>query len=167
MYAGAERSDASASAPLAAQDTGGAVGSSGTGTNVQEADVDESDIAKTDGSTCGADLGARAGGHRRVRRPALASCRARRCPVRRWRRPELLLRDDQVVVVGDEVTDNVFYGGDDRTLPARAVDRRPARIVISFDLGDPSAPEVTDHQVVDGGAMLDAGSTPTAPSASW
>ena len=50
MYAGAERSDAAASAPLAAQDTGGAVGSSGTGTNTQEADVDESDIAKTDGS---------------------------------------------------------------------------------------------------------------------
>ena len=50
MYAGAERSDAAASAPLAAQDTSGAVGSSGTGTNTQEADVDESDIAKTDGS---------------------------------------------------------------------------------------------------------------------
>ena len=31
-------------------DTGGAVGSSGTGTNTQEADVDESDVAKTDGS---------------------------------------------------------------------------------------------------------------------
>ncbi len=155
MYAGAERSDAAASAPLAAQDTSGAVGSSGTGTNTQEADVDESDIAKTDGSLVvrisGRELvvtdvsGSRP---RELSRTTLPG----QSPGQRLGQPELLLRDDHVVVVGDEVPDPVLYGGDDRSfLPVPSTETRTH--VISFDLGDPSAPVVTDHQVVDGGAI--------------
>ena len=52
----------------ARRDAAGAVGSSGTGTNTQEADVDESDVAKTDGSLVVRVTGRVPGGHRRLRR---------------------------------------------------------------------------------------------------
>ena len=145
----AERSEASASL-----DTAGAVGSSGTGTNTQEADVDESDVAKTDGSLVV-----------RVTDQSLVVTEVSGgTPVELSRtplpgptlvRPELLLHDDRVVVVGDELGPGWGWPGDapiDRTfLPGRPADTRAH--VISFDLADPAAPTVTDDRVVDGGAL--------------
>ena len=130
-----------------------AVGSSGTGTNVQEADVDEADVAKTDGRrvvrVAGNDLvvtdvtGTRPRELSRTPLPGPALAR-----------PELLLRDDRLLVVGDEQPR--MYGG-----PVDASGRAflPVRReqthahLMSFDLSDPSAPRFTGDRAVDGGAV--------------
>ncbi len=145
----ADRSEAAASA-----DAAGAVGSSGTGTNTQEADVDESDVAKTDGS-----LVVRVTG-----RSLVVTDVSGEAPVEVSRtplpgptlvRPELLLHGDRVVVVGDELGPGWGWpegAAIDRTfLPGRPGDTRAH--VVSFDLADPAAPTVTDDRVVDGGAL--------------
>ncbi|QWZ08262.1 beta-propeller domain-containing protein [Nocardioides panacis] len=145
----AERSGSSASL-----DAAGAVGSSGTGTNTQEADVDESDVAKTDGSLV-VRLADRSLVVTDVSGAAPVELSRTRLPGPALVRPELLLHDDHVVVVGDEPGPGVGWpegAAIDRTfLPGRPGDTRAH--VISFDLADPAAPTVTDQQVVDGGAL--------------
>ena len=154
----AERSGASSAlAPAAAQgfaaDASGAVGSSGTGTNTQEADVDESDIAKTDGSVV-----VRVSGRQLVVTDVTGEVPRElsrtTLPGPALSAPELLLRDDRVIVVGDEQT-SYSYRGDvivDRTfLPLPQGDTH-ARI-LSVDLSDPSSPRVTGNQAIDGGAI--------------
>ena len=78
------------------------VGSSPTGTNVQATEVDEPNVAKTDGRLVVRLSGADAGRHRRLRRPPRASCRRTRLPGRTPVQPELLLRGRHVVVLGSE-----------------------------------------------------------------
>jgi hypothetical protein len=146
----AERSTAGA---LDAAGPGTAVGSSGTGTNTQEADVDEADVAKTDGS-----LVVRISGRELVVTDVSADLprELSRTPLPgpAMNQPELLLRDRHVLVVGDEA--GPVYWRDDVlpgriALPAGPQDTR-AR-VISLDLSDPSAPQVTGQRTVDGGAI--------------
>jgi len=130
-----------------------AVGSSGTGTNVQEAGVDEGDVAKTDGSLvvriAGRDLvvtGVSGDQPRELSRTRL--------PGPMLNQPELLLRDRHVLVVGDETGPVYWRGGivsDRGFLPYR-----PPVIhahLVSVDLSDPSAPRITDHRTIDGGAI--------------
>lgn len=150
----AERSVA---APSVAGDTtgstAGAVDSSGTGTNTQETDVDESDVAKTDGSVVVRVSGAQLvvtdvtdGRPRELSRTTL--------PGPPLEAPELLLRDETVLVVGDERMSYPSVGDPvpDRTfLPVRPVDTRTH--VLSVDLSDPASPRFTGHQAIDGGAI--------------
>ena len=146
----ADRSEAAASA-----DAAGAVGSSGTGTNTQEADVDESDVAKTDGSLVVRVTRPVPGGHRRLRRGARRgvphpaaradpgpprAAAARRPGGRGGRRARPGLRGWPE----GAAIDRTF-------LPGRPGDTRAH--VVSFDLADPAAPTVTDDRVVDGGAL--------------
>jgi hypothetical protein len=138
-----------------------AVGSSRTGTNVQEQDVDEADVAKTDGR-----LVVRVVDGRLVvtdvsgTRPRQLSATA--LPGPRLDRPELVLDGDQVVVVGDEP--RTWYPGwpdlgrDDtgadpvpRFVPP--VTRAARARITTVDLGDPAAPRVTGEHRVDGGAL--------------
>ncbi len=154
----AERNAAGLGAPQAGspqgQDDPGTVGSSGTGTNVQEADVDESDVAKTDGRIVVRILGRElvvtdvSTGHpRELSRTTL--------PGPALLRPELLLREDRVVVVGDEQQPSVPEGlveDSARTfMPPRPSQARAH--LVSFDISDPAAPRVTDDRTVDGGAV--------------
>ncbi|CAN5596014.1 hypothetical protein BH10ACT10_BH10ACT10_19560 [soil metagenome] len=143
----------SASTPTYAADTAGAVASSGTGTTTQEADVDESDVAKTDGS-----LVVRISDRQLVvtdvtgARPREVSRTTLPGPA--LQSPELLLRDGTVLVVGDERTSYPFLedGVRDRTfLPVRPVD--PRTHALSVDLGDPASPRFTGNQAIDGGAI--------------
>jgi Beta propeller domain len=145
-----ERSTAGA-LDAASPDT--AVGNSGTGTNTQEADVDEADVAKTDGS-----LVVRISGRELVvtdvagDQPRELSRTSLPGPALNL--PELLLRDRHVLVVGDEAGP-VYWRGDvlpGRIAPPIGPQETRAR-VISFDLSDPSAPQVTDQRTVDGGAI--------------
>lgn len=145
----AERTDAALAGPAGQADLG-AVGSSGTGTNVQEADVDEADVAKTDGRVV-----VRVTGRQLVvtdvstRRPRELSRTTLPGPA--LLRPELLLRDDRVLVVGDEQPPTSPEG-----VPGRMFLPRPGETrthLVSLDLGDPAAPRVTDDRTVDGGAV--------------
>jgi hypothetical protein len=130
-----------------------AVGSSGTGTNTQEANVDEGDVAKTDGS-----LVVRIA-DRELVVTDVSGTQARelsriRLPGPMLNQPELLLRDRHVLVVGDEAGPVYWRGGivpDRGFLPFRP----PVTHVhlFSVDLADPSAPKITDHRTVDGGAI--------------
>jgi len=131
----------------------GAVGSSSTGTNVQEASVDESDVAKTDGRllvrVVGDELvvtdvsGSRP---RELSRTAL--------PGPRLSHPELLLRDRRVVLVGDEAGP-AYWGGtfedSGRILPSGPADSRTH--LLAVDLDEPAAPRVTSRRSVDGGTV--------------
>ncbi len=93
--------------PLAAVDRaseGGAVADSGvsnsdTGTNVQEAGVDEPDVAKTDGRLLVRVGGAGPAGHDVTGDRAAAARRGSGCPGRAAGARELLLVDDTVLVV--------------------------------------------------------------------
>jgi hypothetical protein len=141
--------------PLSAgkADASPARGSSGTGTNVQEADVDEADVAKTDGR-----LLVRLVGQALVvtdvsgDRPRELSRTP--LPVPRLARPELLLRGDRVLVVGDEqprLYATPFDGPDRTFLP---VPRQETHAhLLSFDLTDPADPRLTVDRSVDGGAV--------------
>ena len=116
----------------AASDAHGAVGNSGTGTNVQEAGVDEPDVAKTDGSLLVRALG------RRLVVVDVSGDRPRelsrtRLPGNRIQGTELLLVGSTVVALASEGTE---VG--DRTHVTRV------------DLGDPARPAVLSHQRVDG-----------------
>ncbi len=140
-----------------------AVGSSPTGTNVQEAGVDEPDTAKTDGTVLVRVRG------RSVVVADVASDRPRelsrlRIPGPRLQNPELLLVGHTVLVLGDEQT---FWGGPvpllrsapDRPAPAPGrvalpVRPQPGRVhLVSIDITDPAAPRVTSDQRVDGGLV--------------
>ena len=136
--------DRASAAPGAALDA--AAGSSDTGTNVQEAGVDEPDLAKTDGEilvrVAGPDLvvvdvtGDRARPLSRTRLPGSWSGNR-----------ELLLVGDTVLVVGAEagwgpLVDTSFRVGPG-VLPTRTH-------LTAVDVSDPSAPLIGSHQRVDG-----------------
>ena len=153
----AKQSDTDLGSAFAArEDAGdtGAVGSSGTGTNTQEADVDEADIAKTDGGIVVRVSGPQlvvtdvsSAAPREVSRTPL--------PGPALDRPELLLRDHRVVVVGDELV-RTYYQRQEKYSEPMVPPFSPHETrahVISLDLTDPAAPQVTGNQVVDGGAV--------------
>jgi hypothetical protein len=142
--------------PLAAGGAQDAVGVSSTGTNVQDPDVDESDVAKTDGRIVARIAGRSlvltdVSGHRprelsRTMLPGTPMVQA-----------ELLLKGDRVVVVGDQPS--VGYEGPIHKrealpgdlLPHVASD--PLTRVVSLDISNPSAPRVSDDLSIDGGAL--------------
>jgi hypothetical protein len=146
---------AAASSPVdrvAGLDT--AVGSSGTGTNVQEAGVDEPDVAKTNGRFVvrvqGRDLVLT--DVRGDRPRALARLRL---PGRMLNAAELLLVGDTVLVLGNEPA---FWGA---PIPLEGRIPGPAPIgpigqdsgvtrMIGVDVSDPTAPRVTSDQRIDG-----------------
>jgi len=147
-----------AAAPRTAADSPeDAVGSSGTGTNVQEQDVDEADVAKTDGR-----LVVRVAGRELLvtdvsgDRPRELSRTTLPGPL--LDRPELVLHDRQVVVVGDEP--RPWHGG--RPLLERedpGTDFVPRQLrdaharVTTVDLTDAARPRVTSEHSVKGGAV--------------
>ncbi|MFL6133762.1 MAG: beta-propeller domain-containing protein [Nocardioidaceae bacterium] len=128
------------------------VGSSGTGTNVQDADVDEADVAKTDGRlvvrVAGRDLVVTDvhGDPHELSRTAL--------PGPPLAHPELLLRGRRVLVVGNEQAR--WYGGPvegmRRTFLPVPRQETHARL-LSFDIANPSAPRFTGARIVDGGVV--------------
>ncbi len=146
-----------------------AVGSSPTGSNVQEPDVDEADTAKTDGRivvrVVGRDLvvtdvaGAR---------PVQLS--RTRLPGARMVSPELVLSDGRVLVVGDEPV-LAFRSGPIVDLPSPRSERGtagpghrlsallpgpvagPRTQLVSYDLSDPAAPRLTAADTLDGGVL--------------
>ena len=148
----------------AAAGTDQPVGSSPSGTNVQEAGVDEPDVAKTDGRVVvrltGADLvvtdvtGTTAREVSRLRLPG-------RTPVA----PELLLHDGHVVVVGQQPVPVPLGGGPvlggesgvvPRAVPVRPgtavmpVAPRPRVRVLAIDLTSTATPRVVGDRTVDG-----------------
>jgi hypothetical protein len=156
--------DASASdGVVAPQATGAerAVGSSATGTTVQEPDVDEADVAKTDGRLLvrltGPDLvvtdvtGAQPRELSRLRMPGRPTTGT-----------ELLLHDGHAVVVGAESVpvrggpvfdrEGIEPDGTTRFLPGpRPGDERLH--LLGVDLTDPAAPRVTSDRSIDGRAV--------------
>jgi hypothetical protein len=143
--------------------TEGAVGSSGTGTNVQTADVDESDVAKTDGH-----LLVRVSGRMLVvtdvsgDRPVELSRTA--LPGAATVTNELLLRTGHVLVVGSELPRilmrplEVPRSAPGRPLPPGPMPpvgrRQPTRTrLVSYDLSDPRAPRLVDARSIDGRAV--------------
>jgi hypothetical protein len=137
--AGALAEDNAGSAPHAPLDT---QTGSATGTNVQEAGVDEPDLVKTtggllvrisDGSLKTDDV---SGGE--PRRLGVA-------PLDRIGNPQLLLSGDRAVVIGSEVEDPAA-GATMVPPPART------RVLI-FDLGDPNDPTLVDSRLYDGSVV--------------
>ncbi len=150
--------DARTSAGAAPDPTGGRGGTSGTGTNVQDRDVDESDVAKTDGRilarVTGRTLvvtdvsGSRPRELSRTTVPGPAVVHA-----------ELLLHGTRVLVVGDEaswpyrrpVRDPRVDVGAGARVGVGPGQAPPARTrLVSLDLTDATAPRVTDDRTVDG-----------------
>ncbi len=137
---------------------GRAAGSSATGSNVQEAGVDEPDTAKTDGRILVRVRG------RHVVVSDVSTDRPRelsrlRVPGRPLRSPELLLVGDTVLVVG---TDGYWGGPVPLRGPAAMVDvarpwTRPRTHLVSIDVSDPAAPRVTSDQRVDGSLVTARG----------
>ena len=135
----------------------GPIGSSATGTNVQEAAVDESDVAKTDGSVV-----VRVVGRTLVvtdvtgDRPLVLSRTPLPGPL--LDRPEVLLRDGRVVVVGAErATPYAVAPGKVRLVPRPGfvppwLTSRRTRLV-SVDVTDPVAPRVVGSRTIDGTAV--------------
>lgn len=142
------------------------VGTSGTGTNVQDRDVDEADVAKTDGRILARVTGRTlvvtdvSGGRPRE----LSSTTLPGAPVVG---AELLLRGSRILVVATEasVAHRGFPGpgpgpgGEGeiaRDLPGDflpPVQRDTRTRLVSFDVSDPSAPRLTDDRRVSGGAV--------------
>jgi len=130
--------DASPALPGADAAAPGAIkgqGSSETGTNVQEAGVDEPDVVKTDGRVLvridGDDLTTYDVSGTAVRRLSTIDL-----PGKELVDAELLLAGDQVVVIGDTPVDYSY----ERTLDT------PRTVVRRVDLSDPAEPEVLDSQ---------------------
>jgi hypothetical protein len=159
MYAMGGSKGSSGTAVPGAVRSHDAVGSSGTGTNVQDADVDESDVAKTDGR-----IVVRVTGVRLVvtdvTGPSPRPLSDTRLPGPALVRPELLLHGDHVVVVGDESRrygGPVYWGRTDEPkaapgfVPGPVQDSRVR--VIGIDLGDPSLPRVSSDRSIDGGSV--------------
>ncbi|NUR06923.1 MAG: hypothetical protein HOQ45_07935, partial [Nocardioidaceae bacterium] len=134
-----------------AADSTDAVGSSETGTNVQEAGVDEADVAKTDGRLV---VQTRAG---RLVVTDVSGTRPRELssttlPGGVGPDPDLLLAGDRVLLVGGEVR-SLLRGGiaEDRSYTWPLPD--PHTRLVSYDIADPAHPRVTSDQSVDGGAV--------------
>ena len=143
-----------------------AVGSGETGTNVQEAGVDEPDVAKTDGTIVVhiANGGSRtwsrqarpAGGRDVVVTDVTGSPRElSRVPLAgRLGNAELLLVGDKVVVLGDDS----YYGGMPDPMESRlmAPEFSPGQgrtSVMVIDITDPVAPRIESRQRYDGGLV--------------
>jgi hypothetical protein len=136
---------------------GDTVGSSASGTNVQEPGVDEPDTAKTDGRIVVRTLG------RSVVVTDVTGAQPRELsrvtvPGPRLQGPELLLAGDTLLVVGDEPR---YWGG---PVPARSVPRTDRIMMptgqqssvahlVRIDVSDPTAPRVTADQRLDGGIV--------------
>jgi hypothetical protein len=135
-----------------------AVGSSDTGTNVQEAGVDEPDLAKTDGRVV-----VRVDGDQLVvtdvSGAAVRELSRLSLPGRRLLNAELLLVGDTVVVLGDE---ELFYGGPfprstptidtvGRIMPSWQGNARTH--LVTVDIADPGVPQLVSNQRVDGGLV--------------
>ncbi len=135
--------------------TGDAVTSSSTGTNVQEAGVDEPDLAKTDGRTVYRVQGRRllvvdVSGEQPRRLAEI------RLPGNRWEQRELLLLDDVVIVVSSQQGYRggpVIMEGDiarpELSGPWGVPEAGTTRLV-AVDVSDRGAPRVTSDQRVDG-----------------
>jgi hypothetical protein len=134
---------------------GQAVGSSTSGTNVQESGVDESDIAKTDGRIL----------VRMSGRTLVVTDVSGDRPRERSRTPlpgpsvvsaEVLLRGNRVLVVGEEPTP--LYGGPiqergiARPFPLPGTRQTHSRLV-SYDLSDPSRPRLIEARTIDGAVL--------------
>lgn len=133
--------DVRAAAPSPAE---AAVGSGDTGTNVQEAGVDEPDVAKTDGTVLvhldRGDL-------------VVSDVRDEPRELSRTELPgrltgqELLLVDDTVVVLGQ---DGFFHGGPVVRDILPSYGGVATTHVITFDIADPAAPSLERHDRIDG-----------------
>ncbi len=145
--------DSAAVAPRAAEapaaSPGEAVGSSGTGTNVQEAGVDEPDTVKTQGSLLVTVDGPRlttydvSGDEPQL----LASI-----VLPDVRDPEILLAGDTVVAVGTDSTPTrriALPGG----MPLDYLGMPGDTRVTTVDVGDPAAPAITDTRSFEGQAL--------------
>lgn len=137
-----------------------AVGSSRTGTNVQEAAVDEPDIAKTDGRIL---VRVR---DRSVVVTDVSTDRPRELsrilvPGPRLADPELLLVGSTVLVLGNEQR---YWGGPvplrEGPLPGGGVPvpvtqpQTALAHLVSLDVSDPTSPRVTGDERVDGGIVM-------------
>jgi hypothetical protein len=132
------------------------VGSSETGTNVQEADVDESDVAKTDGRLVFAmvarDLVVTDVSGERPREVSRT-----RLPGADLGNPELVLDGDRLVVV--DGTPSWLGRGPiplDTPTPGRVMApwrAEPRTRIVSVDVSDPSAPRVTRTRSIRGSAV--------------
>jgi len=112
---------------------------SSTGTNVQEAGVDEPDIVKTTG-----DLLVRIGGGV-LKTDDVGGAEPRRlgvAPLDRIGDPQLLLSGDRAVVIGAEV--------EDPAAGAPPFPPPPRTWVRTYDLTDPSEPTLVDSRLYDG-----------------
>lgn len=125
-----------------------AVGSGPTGTNVQEAGVDEPDLAKTDGRTL-----YRVQGRRLVivDVSGASATRLARLPLPggRHERRELLLSGDTVLVVSTPAQWAGFGPADLRVAPWPAAGPARTRLV-TVDVSVPAAPRVSDSRTFDG-----------------
>ncbi|MGZ5417931.1 MAG: beta-propeller domain-containing protein [Nocardioides sp.] len=125
-----------------------AVGSSDTGTNVQESGVDEPDIAKTDGRLVVRVRGdhlvvddVRGDRPRRLSRIELPG---------RWMEQELLLVGDRVLVLGTEGGGWGYRGpAVDSVWPAPSAGGTRTHLT-EVDISSPGAPVIVSHQRVDG-----------------
>jgi hypothetical protein len=112
---------------------------SSTGTNVQEADVDEPDLAKVSG-----DLLVRVDDGT-LKTDDLSGSEPRRLGVAaldRMGNPQLLLSGDRAIVVGSEI--------DDPAAGATMFPPAPRTWVRTYDLGDPANPTLVDTRLYDG-----------------
>jgi hypothetical protein len=135
---------ASAAAPGAA--THDAVGSSDTGTNVQEVGIDEPDLAKTDGEilvrVAGEDLLVVDVAGETARPLARLPL-----PGPRGTHRELLLVEDTVLVVGNQTGWGPITDASSRFVPGAPAVRTH---LVAVDVSTPASPRVTSHQRVDG-----------------
>jgi hypothetical protein len=142
-------------APAAVRGEAGSVASSGTGTNVQERDVDESDIAKTDGGPVFQMVAGTlvvtdvSGGRARVvSRTTL--------PGPGLTDAELVLDGDRVVVVGSPPVLRHGPVPTDSTSPGRVIPpwrTHPRTRVVTVDVSDPSAPRVSRTRSIQGSTV--------------
>ncbi len=121
-----------------------AVGNGPTGTNVQEAGVDEPDLVKTDGRR----LITLSGSRLRIfdvtgDEPVLLG----RLPMRRVSPHELLLVGDRVVVLGSARVRSPGHGAVDRSQAHSPAQRSTVTVV---DIADPRRPVVERHDEVEG-----------------
>jgi uncharacterized secreted protein with C-terminal beta-propeller domain len=112
---------------------------SGTGTNVQEADVDEPDLAKVSG-----DLLVRID-HGTLKTDDVSGSTPTRlgvAPLDRMGDPQLLLSGDRAVVIGSDI--------ESRTTGSPVVLPAPRTWVRTYDLSDPADPRLVDARLYDG-----------------
>lgn len=127
-----------------------AVGSSDTGTNVQEAGVDEPDIAKTNGEILVRVIGQRSLEITDVSGAAPRLLSRIRLPGRYQDVRELLLVGETVLVVGRE-----GYGYPQADFPARVppLGGGSSTHLYQVDVTYPGAPVIRSHQRIDGGLV--------------